>query len=76
MNVTEPVTFLCLIVGGSNKMHQGENYQNVLKWGRGVFMSFSYNNQMNLKVFFTKFAIRPPLPLTIRHKRVTLEFSR
>ena len=25
---------LCLIVrGGSNKMNQGENYQNFLKWG-------------------------------------------
>ena len=29
--------------GGSNKMHQGENYQDLLKWGV-VFRSFSYNN--------------------------------
>ena len=58
VNVTEPVTFLCLIVGESNKMHQGENYQNFLKWWGGVvFRSFSYNNQMNLKGFFHKFAI-------------------
>ena len=35
-------TLLCLIVrrGGSNKMHQGENYQDFLKW-EVVFRSFS-----------------------------------
>ena len=30
--------------GESNKMHQGENYQDLLKWGGGcVFWAFSYN---------------------------------
>ena len=26
-------TVVCLIEGGSNKMHQGGNYQGFLKWG-------------------------------------------
>ena len=30
--------------GGSNKMHQGGNYGDFLKWWGGVFKSFSYNN--------------------------------
>ena len=34
---------LGLIVGGSNKMHQGENHQDFLKWGV-AFRLFSYNN--------------------------------
>ena len=29
-------TLLCLIVRGSNKMHQGEKYQDFLKWGEVV----------------------------------------
>ena len=51
-------------------MHQGGNYQDFLKWGRGggVFRSFSYNNLMNL-VFFPKNLQFDPLP-TIRYKRV------
>ena len=33
------------MAGGWNKMHQGENYQDFLKWVReGVFKSFCYNN--------------------------------
>ena len=34
----------CRWGGGSNKMHQGESYQDFLKWGGVVFGSFSYNN--------------------------------
>ena len=36
-------TLLSLILGGSNKMHEGKNYQDFLKW-EVVFRSFSYNN--------------------------------
>ena len=32
-----------------NKMHQGGNYQDFLKWGEVVFRSFSYNNYINLR---------------------------
>ena len=37
-------SLLCLIVGvGSNKMHQGGNYHNFLKWGRErVFLGHSF----------------------------------
>ena len=59
---------------GSNKMHQGGNYQDFLKWGvEGgvVFRSFSYNNWMSLRAFFPKkLQFDPPTLLTIRHKRV------
>ena len=62
-------TLLCLIVGGSNKMHPGGNYQDFLKWGRDVcFRSFSYNNWINLRVFFPKkYSLSPS---KIKHKRV------
>ena len=53
-------TLMCLIAGGSNKMHQGENYQDFLKWrgGGSVFKSFSYDNYINeLEGFFKKLAI-------------------
>ena len=42
---------------GSNKIHQEENYQDILKWRGGVFRSFSYNNYMNLGFFSKKFAV-------------------
>ena len=37
-------TLSCLIEGGSNKMLPWEIYQDFLKWGGGIFRSFSYNN--------------------------------
>ena len=51
----------------SNKIHQGENYQNFLKWWGGggiVFRSFSYNNQSNeLEDFFHNIGNLTPLQL-------------
>ena len=51
-------------------MHQGENYQDFLMGrGRSIFRSFSYNNQMNLREFFSqKFAILLPLSLQLGTK--------
>ena len=52
-------TLLCLIIGGLNKIQQGE-ISILVKiewkgWGRGGGVgSFSYNNWMNLKGFFLK----------------------
>ena len=51
---------------GSNKIHQGENYQDFLKWGEGVFRSFSYNNSMYLRVFFAKICDWIPPTITQR----------
>ena len=67
----------------TNKLYKGKNYQNFIKCGKIVFRSFSYNNQMNLRVFSKDLQCNlsnplPPTPpphhTTIRHERVT--FSR
>ena len=36
----------------TNKLYKGKYYQNFIKCGKIVFRSFSYNNQMNLRVFY------------------------
>ena len=45
-------------------MHQGEIYQDFLKWG-AIFRSFSYNNFIKTRVFQKKFVIwtHPPIHL-------------
>ena len=59
----------------SNKMHQGENYQDFLKLG-GVFLGHSLIIiKWTWGVFFQKFGIWhpplfPPTISTIKHKRV------
>ena len=58
------VVCVCVGGGGSNKIHQGENYQDFLKWGGG--------GEVDLRGFFPKFAIWPPPPPTIIHKRVVV----
>ena len=56
-------------------MHQRENYQDLLEWGRGIaFKSFSYLNELGF--FFPKnvlFEPSPPHPSTIMRKRVTID---
>ena len=70
-------TLLCLIVGvGSNKMYQGGNYQDFLKWAGGrVFLGHSFiTMKWTWGVFSQKFAICPAP--TIRHKRVLCPSSK
>ena len=57
-------TLSCLVLGGAwvkggRIKHQGEIM---------IFRSFSYNNQVNLRVFFQKFTIWPPTTLQLGKK--------
>lgn len=62
--------------GGSNKMHQGGNYQDFLKWEWVVFRSFSYNSWMNLKDFFSQnLQYDFELPSTVRCKRANMNIA-
>ena len=61
------VGWYCFVLncrGKSNKMHQRENYQDLLNWAGGVFKSFSYNNQLNLRFFPKIWNFIPSLELS------------